>query len=219
MNTRQTQADMAYGEIRQQIQQGSIVPGQLLAQAALAERLGISRTPVREALHRLEHDGILTSLPQRGWIVRTMDAKEVEELYTIRLRLETLAAKLAASRGSSAEIDLLRTILDRQAAELASTHEPEKVRVIDREFHHQIWSMADSPRLKQMLSSLVDAATLDPLARTIRSRPRRMEESVEHHERIYEAIAAQDPARAEQAMADHNLWHLRKVVEHLFGDN
>lgn len=210
---------MAYRRLRRELQEGSIQPGELLAQASIAERFGISRTPVREALQRLEHEGTLKSLPKRGWIVRTISAKEVEELYTIRMRLETLAARLAASRSSDEAIAELQAILDRQADEVRSTRDPEKAHVIDREFHHQIWVMSDSPRLEQMLSNLVDAATLDPVARSIRGRPRRMEESVEHHRRILEAVVAHDGAGAEQAMHEHNRWHMQKIVTHLFGEH
>src|ERR671919_2754349 len=111
-----SQSDIAYEALREQVRRRQIVPGQMLSEARLAQQFGMSRTPAREAISRLVHEGLLQVLPKRGVMVRTLTAKDIEELYTVREHLETLAARLAAPRITDDGLaSLRRTIQQAQA--------------------------------------------------------------------------------------------------------
>src|SRR5919106_1574230 len=113
-----SQSDLAYAALREQVRRRQIVPGQMLSEARLAQELGMSRTPAREAISRLVHEGLLRVLPKRGVMVRTLTAKDIEELYTVREHLETLAARLAAPRILDDGLASPRRILQQAQAEL-----------------------------------------------------------------------------------------------------
>jgi DNA-binding GntR family transcriptional regulator len=108
-------SDIAYDSLRQAIYSGKFRPGERMREGELAEWLGVSRTPLREALSRLQGDGLLAAAPRRGLIVTELKREEVADLYSVREVLEGLAGRLAAQNASSAEIDAMRELLRLQA--------------------------------------------------------------------------------------------------------
>lgn len=205
---RPTHAEQAMRQLRQEIQAGRLLPGQLLSQAQLAQQFGMSRTPVREALQRLEHEGLLTSLPQRGWTVRSLDIREVEEVYAIRKQLELLAVRFACERHAAEDLRTAAEILERQSEAVAKHGEPDKLHVLDREFHDTIWTMARSPRLCATLRAVADSAILDPAKSYMQTPAERAQLSVVEHEALLQAIEAREIGRAEEALRRHadNTW-------------
>jgi len=107
----------AYEQIRARILNGDIRPGDRLREVELADDLGLSRTPVREAIRRLEQDGIVEHAAHKGAVVRSLDQSSITELYTIREVLEGTAARLAAQHANDAEIDALEAVLATQPPE------------------------------------------------------------------------------------------------------
>lgn len=107
--------DEAARALREAILDGRLRPGQRLLQDRLAEMLGVSRTPIREALQRLEREGLVRSVGRQGMVVAQLAAQDIEEIYDVREVLEGLAARLAASRISQAQLNTLRKSLERMA--------------------------------------------------------------------------------------------------------
>lgn len=108
-------SETAYQSLRGAISSGRFRPGDRLLEGALAASLGISRTPLREAMQRLEAEGVLTAAPRRGLVVTEIERNEIALLYAVREVLEGLAGRMAAQHASSDEIDAMRELLDRQA--------------------------------------------------------------------------------------------------------
>lgn len=114
-NGERSLSEAAYLSLRQAINSGRYRPGDRMREAEIALWLGISRTPVRDALKRLEGDGLVTAAPRRGLIVTQIEPGQVSELYAVREVLEALAGRLAAQHASAPEIDAMRELLHRQA--------------------------------------------------------------------------------------------------------
>jgi DNA-binding GntR family transcriptional regulator len=134
-------------EIRRAVIAGEMEPGSRVRQEELAERFGASRIPVREALRRLESEGLVTLVPNSGAWIAKVDVAECIEIYKIRERLEPLAISESVPRLSDADI----ATLQRLAAEIEETAEVESFLRLDREFHLLSYSRAEMPRLLEMI--------------------------------------------------------------------
>ena len=190
-------ADRAYRALHDRIAEGVIAPGDRLREAALAEEFGLSRTPVREALRRLESDGLLVHEPHRGMVVRTLDHRAVTELYLIREVLEGTAAALAARHASDAEIDTLHEMVETQAG----VDDGVEAARLNKLFHRALYRGAHNRYLIDMLDGLATSMTL--LGRTTLSLPGRAGNAYEEHRAIIEALHAHDPEAAERAARAH----------------
>ena len=190
-------ADRAYRALHDRIAEGAIAPGDRLREAALAEEFGLSRTPVREALRRLESDGLLLHEPHRGMVVRTLDHQAVTELYLIRGVLEATAAALAARHASDAEIDTLYEMVDAQEG-VAGGAEAAR---LNKLFHRALYRGAHNRYLLDMLDGLATSMTL--LGRTTLSLPGRAADAHGEHRAIVDALRAHDPDAAERAAREH----------------
>lgn len=173
-------------------------------EAAIAEALGVSRNPVREAIRRLQQDGLLEVRPHYGNYVASIPPDEIEDVYRIRGALEGTAAALAAERMTDAELRSLTTIVEEQQAAARAAapvpREPISATQADR-FHHAIHVGARSPRLLLLLEQIYAQVTH---FRNLTLRvPGRAAVSADGHERISAAIQARDAARAERDMRDH----------------
>ena len=181
----------AYDALRSRILTGELVPGAPLIQATLARDLGVSMTPVREALRDLATEGLVTLLPHKGAAVTSLNLADAKEIHNIRLKLEPDATRLA--------VDHLTL---NGAEELYSDmSEPDHRWVVcNRDFHKLLLSPAPAPRLVSILSSLLEAAALYvPLAITDRVGP---DPHLEHRVPL-DAYLRRDPAAAAQAVAAH----------------
>lgn len=208
---RASRSEYVLEQIRESIQNGDYTPGERLTESELAERLGVSRTPVREALRRLESDGLLVFEPWRGVVVAQMDRQQVGELYTMREVLEGTAARLAAKHISEAEMDVLETLLAKETRQLKK---PAELAKTNRHFHHAIYASAHNRYLMQTLSTLRNSLAL--LRGTTFSVPGRARVAHREHKEIVAAILGRDGIAAEEAARAHIRGAERARIKMLF---
>lgn len=204
-------ADYAYATLRREIVEGRFAPGRRMREIELAQRLGISRTPTRQALSRLELEGLLALRPRAGLVVSVLDMDAVEELYEMRAALEGAAAGMAARHASPRDLALLTRLLDEETG-LGS--EPMNLYRHNRELHEAIHMAAHNRYLEKSLHALHDAiALLGPTTLAATGRP-----VVAHaeHAAIVKAIAERDDALADRLARAHILGALdvrRAILE------
>lgn len=188
--------------IRSAIVEGRLEPGQRLKEEELARELGISRTPIREALLVLQTEGLVDAAPNRGASVRAYDAADLEDLYLLRAVLESFAARLAAARISGEEVAELRASCERFGALRATDDVTELVRENVR-FHDVILAAARSERLAQMVRSVI---ALPLVYRSyIWYSPDQKLISEHYHRQLTAALAGHEAERAELVMKEHVL--------------
>ncbi|WP_340107157.1 GntR family transcriptional regulator [Pikeienuella sp. HZG-20] len=176
---------------------GEYPPGARLLEAELAARFGVSRTPVREALRRLETEGVVQHQARRGAVVASLDYDQVGELYAVREVMEGLAARLAAHHASAPEIALLYDMI--AADERVSA--PKSLAQANKRFHRQLHLSSHNRYLIETLGPVRRSLSL--LGDTTFSAPGRAETSNAEHRLIVDAIAARDGAAAEAAARRH----------------
>jgi DNA-binding GntR family transcriptional regulator len=188
----------AYQAILTEIEHGRIAPGSRLTEAELAERLSISRTPVREALKRLEAQGLATHEPGRGMVVSLLDHDQLRELYDMREVLEGAAARHAAANASDAEIALIGEMAENEARlrGTAAAHA-----AANANFHRQIFRASRNRYLAQHLGQMRVSLTLLP--HTTLAEPGRRKQAAAEHRAIAAAIADRDLDRAEALAREH----------------
>lgn len=189
--------DLAYTELRKSINERKLQPGERLREVELAERLGVSRTPVREAIKRLEAEGLIQFAPLRGFVVAELSRRQVMELYAMREVLEGAAAGFAAEQASPVEIKLLGELF----AHLKSATTPDEAVTATRRLHQLICEAAHNEYLTKGMNALQDALAL--LAPNTYVSPGRLEASIRENQKIVRAIAARDVTAAEQAAREH----------------
>lgn len=189
--------------IREAILKGYFKPGERLDQTELAELLGVSRSPVRDALKRLAAEGLVTMHPHRGAVVAELSRDELEEIYLIRRVLEGLAARLAVAHMDSGRLDALRQLLER----MDKTEDADEWIELNWRFHHTVYEAAGRPRLLEMIDNLRN--TVAPYIRQYISTPEYRRQAQVAHWRIYRACLTQDPDLAER----ETVAHLQTVAE------
>ena len=132
----------AYRFVRERIVSLELAPASLLDEQALADAIGVGLTPVRQALRRLAWESLVVILPRRGTMVADLHPADIENIFEMRLDLESLAAELAAGRASTAELAHLETLMERTRAELATGGTPDSLIALDRETHGALWAAA-----------------------------------------------------------------------------
>lgn len=180
--------------IREAIVSGSLKAGSRVSEPELAERYGISRTPIREAFRQLESEGYLTVIPRRGAVVSELSPKDVEEFYAIKSIMEGYAARQACEKLSKKDLDKLQAINDK-LAELARIGDIKHFFKIHSDFHELFIKAADNDKLHELIAALV--TRFQRLRFTSLSLPGRMEVSVQEHEKIIDAFRKKDAALAE----------------------
>ena len=193
-----SRAEHAYRKLIEAIHEGSLKPGSRIRETQLAEWLGISRTPIREAIRRLESEGLICHTPHQGMSIATLDYQSVMELYQMREVLEATAAGLAAKHASEAEIYTLQELLKQQKESLNSAEEQARN---NKEFHNALYHAAHNRYLLKSLSGLSDAMTL--LGTTTYVLPDRQESACSEHQQIVQAIESNDPFAAQEASRNH----------------
>ncbi len=187
----------AYTLILEAIDTGLYKPGARLVESELADRFGVSRTPIREALQRLETQSLLTR-DGRSLIVASLDHSQLSELYVVRGALEGLAARLAARHATREEKAVLRDMLE---ADRALVGDPEAMSRANRRFHKQIHLASHNRFLVQQLDLVHRSMAL--LASTSIAVAGRPKDTLDEHERIVTAIEAGDEEAADAALRDH----------------
>lgn len=191
------QGNAAYRQLLDEIRQGRLFPGDRLRETDLADRLGVSRTPVREAIRQLEADGLVVHAPRQGATVRRLDYAEVMELYEMRAVLESTAARLAARAASDLEIDELEAINEA----LGRAGDPNAAARLNRQFHNVLLDAAKNRFLKKSMQSLQKALLI--LGPTTLAEAERAEGALEEHRAVLAALKARDGAAAEAHMRAH----------------
>jgi DNA-binding GntR family transcriptional regulator len=187
----------AYDLILKAIDEGTYRPGSRLVESELAERFGVSRTPIREALQRLETQGLL-SRDGRSLIVASLDHDQMAQLYIVRAELEGLAARLAAQHAAAEEIKVLQEMV---AADQALLDDPSALSRANRRFHKQIHLASHNKYLVQQLDLVHRSMAL--MATTSLAAEGRSPVALEEHAAIVAAIAERDGDRAARMLKDH----------------
>ncbi|WP_409345528.1 GntR family transcriptional regulator [Paenibacillus sp. MBLB4367] len=185
--------------IKQQIASGQLNPGDRIVETKLAQELGISQTPVREAIRRLQGEGIITVVPNKGPMVCTLDKKDVFEIYSIRAMLEGLAIRLAVQNATDEDIDELERFYNQMIEKLQdSTVEY----LLDDSFHiHEtIMSLSKHSRLITTYQSISFHILL--VNRMLGTKKTKQNEVMQHGELI-EAMKRREPDAAEKTMRRH----------------
>lgn len=194
-------ADYVYGELRRRILDNEFPPGLQLLESEVSQMLNVSRTPVREALRRLENDGLIEVRPRRGMRVLPVSPEDMREIYEILTSLETTAARLVAERGADArQFKRLRGAVDDMAAALED-NDLMRWADADERFHAELIRASGNRRLIQIGQTLLDQARRARIV-TLKLRPF-PSKSNEDHTALVDAIAAQDPDRAEAIHHSH----------------
>jgi DNA-binding GntR family transcriptional regulator len=195
-----TKKDLVVERIREAIVSGEIEPGERILQEELARRLNVSPTPVREALQHLQAEGILEHSPHKGVRVAERKAEDVIELNLIRSVLERLATELAVPRMSDAEIVKVRQ-LHEQIADDYARGELKELRRMNYEMHMQIYQAAQLPELFEMIRNLwAKYPAWTQLPATFRPN---LSDLIAEHQQIVDAIVLRDAALAAEQMHSH----------------
>ncbi|MFI8348139.1 GntR family transcriptional regulator [Streptomyces sp. NPDC085596] len=197
--------------LRQDIIAGRLGPGDRLVERELAERYGVSRVPVREAIRALVGEGFVLFESARRTVVRRLTPDDVRELFELREALEVYAAGLAAVRATPEALERLRELLA-EAATATEAGEAEAITDVNTRFHDRILAMAGNGLL---------ISVMEPVDGRLRWLTRRNAEwpqlLAEHHE-LYAAIASGDPDRARAHALGHVRANYRSTTRHLFGE-
>jgi len=198
-----TLRDMAYAKIRKKILTGEYAPGHFLAEGALAEEIGVSRTPIREALERLRKEKLVRRVAGRGVFVSETRVQDVRELFEVREALECLAIRLAIDFIPEDSLtEFQETFLDIQAREANQERIPLETQIaVDRHFHEFIAHQSQNQLLIQFLGDIFNHNERI-MALTTRI-PTRFRASCREHLAIIEALKNKDVASAEGAMRSH----------------
>ena len=192
-------ADQVFDELEREILSGTYERGEILTEIKLSERMGVSRTPIREALRRLAQERIIEPT-SKGAKVIGISREDIVDICEIRLRLEGLAARWAAERADAEGIRALRETLELQEF-YTSKGDAESLKNTDTRFHQTIYALCDSASMRDTLEPL--HRKLVKYRRVSLAIPDRAHHSLNEHRGIYEAIAAHDGQRAEELTILH----------------
>jgi DNA-binding GntR family transcriptional regulator len=194
----ESRADQVYDRILQAVRSGRYQPGERLREAEVASWLEVSRTPVREALRRLESDGLLTFESWRGVVVSDLNRQQISELYAMREVLEGAAARMAARHIDEAEIELLGLLMEQSEA---AVDDSQRLAKLNRKLHQTIYAAAHNQYLSQTLKQQENAIAL--LRGTTFELPGRAETAASEHRAIVNAICNRDADAAESTARIH----------------
>ena len=195
--------DVVFETLRDAIIKQVLKPGERLMEIQLADEMGVSRTPVREAIRKLELEGLVVMVPRKGAYVAGVSMKDIHEVYEVRAALEMLAVSLAAERITDEELDALeRQVLRESEAEAnADEHSLDNIIYIDSSFHDIIYQAAHNQRLVQFVNILQEQ--LQRFRAASLSRPGRSKTALEEHKQIVEALAERNGELAAKLAKEH----------------
>ena len=206
-----SRSEHAYKRLRDAIQQGQFASGHRVMEVEIAAWLNLSRTPVRDAIRRLEGEGILEHEPRNGLVVAHLDRQAVMELYVMREVLEGTAARLCARHASDMEVQVLLDLVERESKlgwgdEALAQH--------NRRFHDAIHRGAHNRYLEKSLVAVNDSMWL--LGTPLMLLPERAQAAAAEHTQLVEAIRSRDPEAAEAAARAHVRAAQRERLKRLF---
>ncbi len=192
-----TLSDQAYDYIVRSLEDGTLPPGTRLRETELAADIGLSRTPIREALNRLMSEGLVTNDPKRGLVITELDQNMVGELYEMRRVLESTAAALAARHATDVEIAVLRQIIDRDQR----LEEAGALSQNNRLFHQTLYQCAHNRYLLKTLHVLQNAMLL--LGKSTLAESGRPSTARDEHLEIIDALEQRNPEKAQEVASRH----------------
>ena len=191
----ETQGERAYAMLREKIVRLDFAPGDVLREDELRETLGLGRTPIREALQRLQREHFVTVIPRRGMFVSGIEVEELSMLFETRAVLEPYAARLAAARGTEEHWDAMADVL------ATKTDGPDELLAVDRRCHEIMWEAADNRFMLDPLDTLY--AQGDRLWHLYLSDVSDMGHAVSEHDEILKALRDGDGDRAAELVEAH----------------
>ena len=200
LKDKQSLSAKVYQHIRNGIIEGRYKTGEFLIETKLAEELGVSRTPIREALKQLEMEELAVSIPNRGVVAQGFSPQDIDDIFTIRLLLEGQVAYWAAERIDQEGLDHLSEIVDMMEM-YTRRNNPAQLANLDSEFHDCIYSASKSRVLKHVLATLHQA--LKSTRRSLLTMPDRTGKSLSEHRLILEALEKRLPEEAKKHMENH----------------
>jgi DNA-binding GntR family transcriptional regulator len=192
--------ELVFESLREAIFQGTLRPGERLMEIQLAEEMGVSRTPVREAIRKLELEGLAVMVPRKGAYVAGLSMKDIIEVFEIRGALEGLAAELAAERITEEELEELERDLVKTTESIDSGDLSRYV-AMDIDFHGQLYKASRNERLTQIINNLREK--IQRFRTTSLSLPGRMKAALEEHKKIVEAVSGRDGILARRLAEEH----------------
>ncbi len=202
--------DIVFTTLRDEIVSHTLKPGDVMNTVELSNRLGVSRTPIREALNRLISIGLVEEAPHRSCCVKKLSADQLIEIYYIRAALSGVAARLAATKISDADRKRLEVLCE----QMERTNEPDESSIMlekNREFHNIIIAAANSPRLKDILEQYYSQSQqYRALALEL---PGRFAEICAEHRKIAEALARGDKDGAEAYTREHYFNTAKRIAQ------
>ena len=200
MVRREPHSETVYAALRRDILRGVLAPGAPLREEELGRSHQVSRTPVHEALSRLEAEGLAERHPRAGLVVTTPTLDEIIDLYVFREALEALAARLAAERRTEIDLTRLELVLKAADREMQSDNQ-ERAIGLGEEFHLLIWRIAGNGPLQRALNEVHDV--VQRFRPNTLSHPGRPAASLREHQGLLEAIRERDADAAEKLAAEH----------------
>ncbi|MGI6631219.1 MAG: GntR family transcriptional regulator [Bacillota bacterium] len=189
-----------FKEIEDMILNGEIQPGENLIESKLSSQLGVSRTPVREAVRMLERTGLVQIVPNKGAVVLGIDDQDLEDIYTIRMLIEGLASRWAAERMTEEQIRELGEIIDLQEF-YTMKNSTEHINHLDSQFHEKIFEYCNSRPLQHTLSDLHHM--IKRYRKISVGSTGRADKAIAEHRQIFEALAEHNPDTAEKLTIEH----------------
>lgn len=192
--------ELVFESLREAILNQQLEPGERMMEIQMAEEMGVSRTPVREAIRKLELEGLVVMVPRKGAYVAGLSLKDVADVFEIRRALEGLAAELAVDRITDDELENLERYLVKISEEI-DRGDLNKVIETDTDFHTLLYQASRNQRLSQIINNLREQ--IQRFRATSLSNPGRMKEAVEEHRKIVEAISSRDGETARRLAQEH----------------
>lgn len=192
--------EIVFETLREAIISGVLKPGERLMEVQLAEEMGVSRTPVREAIRKLELEGFVVMVARKGAYVAGISVKDVTDVFEIRAALEGLAAYLAAGRATEEELEEMERVLVAKSAFLEASDLDSLVEK-DTQFHELLYRSSRNQRLIQILSNLREQ--INRFRAVSLASPGRGKEALEEHKKILEAVASRDAELAQKLGQEH----------------
>ncbi|MFA5880925.1 MAG: GntR family transcriptional regulator [Eubacteriales bacterium] len=192
--------EIVFETLREAIINATLRPGERLMEIQMAEEMGVSRTPVREAIRKLELEGFVVMVPRKGAYVAGISMKDIADVFEIRAAMEALAAGLAAERITEEELEDLERILV-TIGECVKNNDLEKLIEVDTEFHDILFKASRNDRLVQIVSNLREQ--IQRFRTASLSTPGRMKYALEEHKKIVEAVSERNVELAQSLAREH----------------
>ena len=210
LQARKSLGEHVFDSLKQAIIRGNMSPGEWLVESHIADTLGISRTPVREAIHKLEREGLIERQPRGGFTVLGLTRDDIEETFGIRAVLEGYAARLAAIKHHKKELAPLEKKIEEFEKYLAQKQQAELTR-INTEFHDLLYALSKSPKLVHMINGLRDQ--IFRFRQMILKESKMAKISNEDHKKMLEFIRKRDADGVEALVRGHIIRGQEIVLE------